>query len=106
MLPWSGQGKGHKRSGHQVVLVPSTLLFFCCAQVRGETWKCGCPIEKGDIHCTDDSPLPDRVKGGGVQQVSHQGETRRGLVTDGVYITRRWLHLLDVPGFDGLSGQD
>lgn len=30
------QGKGHKRSGYQVVLVPSTLLFFCCAQVRGE----------------------------------------------------------------------
>ena len=42
----------------------------------------------------------------GVQQVSHQGETRRGLVTDGVYITRRWLHLLDVPGLDGVSGQD
>ena len=28
------------------------------------------------------------------------------LVTDRVYITRRWLPLLDVPGLDGLSGQD
>ena len=30
----------------------------------------------------------------GVQQVSHQGETRQGLVTDGVYITVRWPGLI------------
>ena len=51
-------------------------------------------------------PSPTELRGCGKQQVSHQGETRRGLVTDGVYITRRWLHLLDVPGLDGFSGQD
>ena len=45
-----GQRKGHKRSGHKVVLFPSTLLFFCSGQVRGKALERGCPIEKGDVH--------------------------------------------------------
>ena len=42
----------------------------------------------------------------GVQQVRHQGETCRGLVTDGVYIARQWLPLLNSPCLNGLPGQD